>query len=136
MSQLVEMHIVEHSCHVLLMTFSMSTNYVFILVLFNVVACRYFQLHLMAKGHDRAPLLSSHMAVVCHLLILIFFFPGKTWTPMGSLCLICVHHQERQNQYLRFSLETTFYKCSEHEDHFIFCLLSSPSSFYTPAFFY
>lgn len=36
---------------------------------------------------------------------------------MGSLCLICVHHEERQKQALLFSLETTFHNYSEHEDH-------------------
>lgn len=71
----------------------------------------------MARGHHMGPFLSSHMAMVLPSASPDTPFPGKTWTHMGSLCLICVPQEERQNQDLYFSLETTFHNYSEHEDH-------------------
>lgn len=133
-SQLVEMYIIGYSCHVFLMIFSCQQTTYPSFVLFKIVVWKYFQLSLMAKGHNVGPFLSSHMAMGLPSASPDFPFPGKTWTHMGSLCLIWVHHKERYNLCLRSSLETTFYNYSEGRSP-PFYIPPSSSSFYTPAFF-
>lgn len=83
----------------------------------------------MAKGRNVGPFLSSHMAMVPPSAYPDFPFPGKTRTHMGSLCLICVHHEERLNHNLHSSLETAFYNYSEQEDHLFSISLLLPLVF-------
>lgn len=53
-----------------------------------------------------------------------FSFPGNPEAHMGSLCLICAHHTETQNQYLYFSPGNNFFSLFEQAHHFLFFLFT------------